>query len=166
MKSLEEVMEYQNKYIVLTFLEKYPHYQLTEAQADAVFDDVKRYLWLAAVTDKKKEENPDQKLPDISFTQSMVIIDDMWHEFILVTEHYVDFCQKCFGKYMHHPPAMPRWEENEKTMTEQQCYEIFLADLMSEVYDYLGEEVTVRWFDSYLQYSPTNYQKQIGHHLG
>lgn len=34
------------------------------------------------------------------------IADDLWHEFILYTRHYQMFCNKAFGRYMHHTPAV------------------------------------------------------------
>ena len=33
------------------------------------------------------------------------VVDDLWHEFILYTKNYDAFCQKAFGRYMHHTPA-------------------------------------------------------------
>lgn len=32
------------------------------------------------------------------------IADQLWHEFILNTQDYSDFCEKTFGKYIHHKP--------------------------------------------------------------
>lgn len=34
------------------------------------------------------------------------VADDLWHEFILYTQHYGQFCQKAFGRFMHHSPAV------------------------------------------------------------
>jgi hypothetical protein len=34
------------------------------------------------------------------------VADDLWHEFILYTRHYELFCNKAFGKFMHHTPAV------------------------------------------------------------
>ena len=33
-------------------------------------------------------------------------VDDLWHEFILYTKHYDQFCRKAFGKFLHHTPAI------------------------------------------------------------
>ena len=33
-------------------------------------------------------------------------VDDLWHEFILFTKHYNNFCQKAFGQFLHHTPAV------------------------------------------------------------
>lgn len=34
------------------------------------------------------------------------VTDDLWHEFILYTRNYDDFCQRAFGRFMHHTPAV------------------------------------------------------------
>jgi hypothetical protein len=34
------------------------------------------------------------------------VVDDLWHEFILFTRNYQQFCNKAFGGYMHHTPAV------------------------------------------------------------
>ena len=34
------------------------------------------------------------------------IADDLWHEFILFTRHYDAFCQRAFGGFLHHTPAV------------------------------------------------------------
>jgi hypothetical protein len=33
------------------------------------------------------------------------VVDALWHEFILDTKTYHNFCSKAFGKYFHHIPA-------------------------------------------------------------
>jgi hypothetical protein len=33
------------------------------------------------------------------------IVDEAWHEFILFTRDYQDFCQKVFGQFLHHIPT-------------------------------------------------------------
>lgn len=32
--------------------------------------------------------------------------DELWHEFILHTRHYEQFCRKAFGRFLHHTPAV------------------------------------------------------------
>jgi hypothetical protein len=34
-----------------------------------------------------------------------VIVDDLWHEFILYTREYQRFCRRAFGGFLHHAPA-------------------------------------------------------------
>jgi hypothetical protein len=33
------------------------------------------------------------------------VADDLWHEFILYTKNYQQFCNKAFGEFFHHTPA-------------------------------------------------------------
>lgn len=33
------------------------------------------------------------------------IVDELWHEFILFTRLYQQFCQRALGSYLHHTPA-------------------------------------------------------------
>ena len=44
------------------------------------------------------------------------VADELWHEFILYTKEYARFCDKAFGHFMHHTPAVvlsPSKESNE-----------------------------------------------------
>lgn len=34
------------------------------------------------------------------------VTDDLWHEFILYTRNYHEFCRRAFGRFMHHTPAV------------------------------------------------------------
>lgn len=33
------------------------------------------------------------------------VVDDLWHEFILYTKNYEQFCHRAFGRFLHHTPA-------------------------------------------------------------
>ncbi len=33
------------------------------------------------------------------------VVDDLWHEFILYTKNYQQFCGRAFGRFLHHTPA-------------------------------------------------------------
>jgi hypothetical protein len=33
------------------------------------------------------------------------VVDDLWHEFILYTREYEQFCKQAFGRFFHHTPA-------------------------------------------------------------
>src|SRR5262249_42620294 len=55
------------------------------------FTELKKYLWLSILTDRP--------LPMTSRA-----IDEVWHPFILFTVEYHRFCDRFFGRYMHHSP--------------------------------------------------------------
>jgi len=61
-----------------------------EKQAEACFEDTKRYLYLCAT-------NPTPVAPPQK-------IDEMWHNFILFTFDYEEFCLTRFGRFIHHRP--------------------------------------------------------------
>lgn len=33
------------------------------------------------------------------------VVDDLWHDFILFTRHYERFCDRAFGRFLHHTPV-------------------------------------------------------------
>ncbi len=151
-KPLEEILKYENKFVVDRFCQFRPD---AKEEVDLIFDDLKRFLWLVATLQERKEKG--EEVPDISFSASMIIMDDMWHAFILWTNFYTEFCQENFGKYIHHPTDMPIYYQNHYVdkMEEEEAMGIFLRDMITIIIQELGEEVAQRWFDYYLKY-PTS----------
>jgi hypothetical protein len=45
-----------------------------------------------------------------------VAVDEAWHEFILMTRDYQEFCTHAFGRYLHHSPAGQMQEPEEKSL--------------------------------------------------
>lgn len=50
------------------------------------------------------------------------IVDDAWHEFILFTELYDDFCQEWFQRKIHHLPSDDTKENHERYELTLACY--------------------------------------------
>jgi hypothetical protein len=74
--------------------EKLTREQIVSSLADAVayFDELKKYLWLCnSVTT--------HRIPMLSR-----LVDEVWHQFVLFTTEYTDFCERFFGRYVHHTP--------------------------------------------------------------
>ncbi len=44
------------------------------------------------------------KLVDGKVGMTSEIVDEIWHQFILFTPQYHDFCKEILGKYLHHSP--------------------------------------------------------------
>lgn len=57
--------------------------------AKMVIDEYKKFIYLAAVYGKVAPPDP---------------IDQIWHQHILYTKDYFNFCQSLFGKSIHHSP--------------------------------------------------------------
>ena len=50
------------------------------------------------------------------------IADDLWHEFILYTKHYDQFCQHAFGRFMHHTPAVVLSTDRQNNAGLRRCW--------------------------------------------
>ena len=159
MKALEEILKYKNPHAVDRFVAIHP---VPREKAEVIFEDVLRFLWLSETIAVIRKEDPDA--PDISISESMIIIDEMWHEFILITDMYIDFCNEYFGHYVHHPPALDKVARNTPSMGKDKALELFVTELVPVVFEYFGEEVAIRWFDEYRQYLPDNHEERMAHH--
>ncbi len=51
------------------------------------------------------------------------VVDDLWHEFILATRAYEQFCQQAFGKFLHHSPAATLSDANEIQNGLRMCWQ-------------------------------------------
>lgn len=65
--------------------------KIPREEVPELFTEVLRYLGLVAETHKRLAPS--------------LIVDWAWHEFILCTKLYSDFCQEHFDRYIHHHPA-------------------------------------------------------------
>lgn len=72
-------------------LSKYPH--LAEDELEDIVDGLKQYFISCSLSRGRLVSMPSQA------------VDEAWHEFILFTELYQEFCQNSFGKFLHHTPA-------------------------------------------------------------
>jgi hypothetical protein len=69
----------------------YPH--LTDAQVARVLEGLREYFAICAMANGRLVSMPSQ------------VVDVAWHEFILFTRSYADFCQATLGRFLHHVPA-------------------------------------------------------------
>jgi hypothetical protein len=102
----------------------------TAGEAEALFAEAKRFLILSYVDS------------DVSWNMYSRRVDEAWHQFVLFTGQYVDFCQKYFGEYLHHNPSnapQPAGRPELKPST----FEGFRARYES----FFGEPLPDVWFD-------------------
>ena len=142
---LETVLEYKNPNVLKLYQQNYPHNQLSAEQA---FEEALKYIWLTQKHHLDKKNNPqDETIPErCVMLRSMQEIDQMWHEFILFTEDYTQFCLTYFGEYVHH---MPNLFDTMPISKEEMDSEI--AKLLPYIYDHLGEKSMRSWFAMYLE---------------
>lgn len=71
--------------------ETYPH--LNESELDQVIRGLKDYFHMISLSHRQMVSMPSQ------------VVDVAWHEFILFTRAYAEFCSKGLGRFLHHTPA-------------------------------------------------------------
>jgi hypothetical protein len=100
-------------------------YLYAKHRAAARADFIRSYMFPAGLIDKLGKLRPELSLKDRQLVARALrqfflvylksgkkhvampsqVVDDLWHEFILYTKHYEQFCKKAFGQMMHHTPA-------------------------------------------------------------
>ena len=124
--SLDAVLSFQNSEIVKKLARELI---LSEADALQLFQDTKRFLYLAAIT--KAGLRPSRK------------IDDGWHQFILFTRDYADFCFNHFGRFIHHQP--------DKEQIDKKSQSVDTLDLAKSIF---GDDLSKNWFANRVDCSP------------
>ncbi|MFT4925688.1 MAG: hypothetical protein ACI8WB_001783 [Phenylobacterium sp.] len=71
--------------------EKYPH--LTDQQLNLVIAGLREYFHICNLAGRKMVSMPSE------------VVDVAWHEFILFTKNYQQFCHGALGRFLHHIPA-------------------------------------------------------------
>ncbi|WP_062062144.1 glycine-rich domain-containing protein [Cellvibrio sp. OA-2007] len=79
------------RYIQEKLGQKHPH--LNPAQLSVVQKGMRQYFLMCLNANKRMVAMPSQ------------VVDDYWHEFILNTKAYREFCRSAFGRYLDHVPA-------------------------------------------------------------
>jgi hypothetical protein len=81
---------------VLRFKLTSKHPQLSTEQVELVFRALRQYfqacLGSGAVTLGGSVGMPSR------------VVDDLWHEFMLISREYANFCEQAFGGFLHHAP--------------------------------------------------------------
>jgi len=86
-----EAMAYEAPFLIEK-LQK-DHIVENAKEGEALFAEVKRYFVLARSDGSK------------IWQMHSLRIDDVWHQFVLFTRQYMDFCQRFFGGYIPHSPG-------------------------------------------------------------
>jgi len=154
MKTLEQVLEYTNSRVIDKFCEDY---YFDKEEAVSIFRDTLMWLWLSASTE-------DAQL--CAMYHPMLVMDKMWHTFLVFSKEYADFCSNTFGKFIHHEPHTRRDSVKKLTPTtaDPNPFETIsreIGSFQSHVYDVLGQEAVLRWFVTYPHiYSPEELQRR------
>lgn len=131
---LSDVLEYRCPKVLQVFRR---HFYVNENEAGEIFVETLKWLWLG----RTHQLDPSaDKPPSLCIFPALLVIDEMWHCFILCTREYSDFCSKYFGKYIHHSPHT----EGEGTASRDD-----LAGNVSYVIYKLGRSTALLWYGNY-----------------
>lgn len=141
--TLNEVILYENKDLVDKFSVTY---NCNIEMSNLIFNETKKLLWLF-------NEAMFDEIEALSIDDSLIILDEMWHAFILFTGDYTSFCNEYFGYYIHHKPTT----EIEKSTYLKEAKKFRKKDFIEKeinkkrpqyeyVYKKLGEETFISWY--------------------
>jgi hypothetical protein len=140
--NLNELLEYQNQSVLNRYQKDFTQSKIT---AKNWFSELLKFIWLSMKHHHEKSHHPE----NVAFHFTCAIhpemkeIDDMWHTFLLFTQDYHDFCQRYLnGFFFHHQPLA---SNEEKISTRQ--YKKELERYLSYIYENLGEETVLAWFE-------------------
>jgi hypothetical protein len=145
-KTLQELLQYSNPDIISRFTDLF---DIPEQEAEDIFNETKKFLYISSTS-------------GVFIPDELLIIDEMWHNFILFTKEYQQFCQLYFGTYLHHIPAtraakqLHREDMATDLTAARKAFGEKLAVMMSFAYEELGRDTVVKWFQAY----PVKYSKE------
>ncbi len=150
----ESIINYNNEDVIYGFLNKF---NVDRNEALVIFEETKKWLWLC------NKEFSNKNRFNFLIDDSLLVIDEMWHNFILFTKDYHDFCQINFGHYMHHQPTTKsdndNWNEDPKDSFK--VYKKTLKMQYEYIYDYLGEGTLQTWYVYFAEKYTKEYMKEI-----
>ncbi len=84
-------LEFEAPYLIEKLVKD--HIVGSATEAEALFDEVKRYLVLTRMD------------RDVAWQMSSTRVDEVWHQFVLFTREYAQFCDEHLGGFAHHRPS-------------------------------------------------------------
>jgi hypothetical protein len=131
--SLEEVLQYENGDVIDGFLKSF---NVTKEEAQNIFKETLKWLWYC----KQKESQGSRTIDS-----SLLMLDEMWHTFILYSVDYFKFCRKHFSGYIHHQPTteseIKKFKKMSATERKEQKRKQFEC-----VYELLGKDTFIQWY--------------------
>lgn len=140
------VLDYTNEDILNRFSRSFT---IEEEEVVDIFNETKKFLGICT-------------LPGVFIPDDLLIIDEMWHNFILFTKEYSRFCEQYFGCFLHHLPASKKEKiisdrlQQEDPELAKGRFKQKMEVLMGIVYDAYGEATLLKWFSVY----PQKYTKE------
>ena len=100
-------------------------------EGEALFAEARKYLILSYVD------------TEVSWNMYSARVDEVWHQFVLFTAQYAEFCRRYFGLYLHHNPSNAP-EAPGQDRPHPSTFEGFSARYQA----FFGEPLPELWLDS------------------
>lgn len=118
----------------------------TDAEAEALFLEAKKYLVMT------------QSDATRIWQMHSLRVDEAWHQFILFTAQYAEFCARYFGRYVHHSPSnAPKVERAEEIPVAS------FAEFRARYEELFGSALPDVWYD---ERSLTPRRRLLNEHAG
>jgi hypothetical protein len=166
---LNRLLKYKHPDVLKMYKRNCPENALSAEQA---FTELLKYLWISK-KHQSETQNTDCRVGfgfcrtdgmvvpiENFFPKPMKEIDDMWHEFILFTQDYADFCNHYFGEFIHHKPVIP-----DDNAPPRELLELEIEPLLSYIYDNLGEETLSTWYSSFIEENSADTEEEENQQL-
>jgi hypothetical protein len=134
--TLNQVLEYSNQHIVDGLMLAL---DIDLETAKQLFEDGLTWLWYC-------NNNASEGYREID--DPILILDEVWHIFMLYTPYYTKFCITYFGDYLHHMPTLLDSKES-KHDNSQEIYLSRKKKQLETIYELAGREVFTRWYHQY-----------------
>ena len=144
MKPIIQTLSYENRQLKLRIQKKL---NLNQVETENTFQDLLRWLWLCGTHRNEIEINNTfkQQMPDLRMLDHFEPIDIAWHEFILMTKDYEQFCHKYLGRFIHHTPSRLNPHTLDRKNKGRIAGKRYLKHYLEFIYVELGEECFERW---------------------
>lgn len=156
---LQALESFEEKEVIMKFARDF---KIPISDSRTLFKETMKMLWLMAKHTQDVEKPGDIAIPrGFVLQKSMEPLDKMWHEFILFTREYHQFCEHFFGEYLHHIPCsekefqafQQRKIERQETFEELERKELRIFVRYIQVN--LGTETLQTWFKTFPQWKLT-----------
>ncbi len=103
----------------------------SEADAHLLFREAKRYIVLAQ-SDRAN-----------AWQMHSLRVDEAWHQFVLFTAEYADFCERHFGRFVHHAPS-----NSPSAAANSTLQRATFAEFRTRYLELFGEGLPSVWLDA------------------
>jgi hypothetical protein len=135
---ISTLLKYKNDSLIHYYC--HHHSDITKSMANQYFVDLLAWLWLNAYRQHQKKRT--------YLFGPLLVLDELWHAFILHTRDYHEFCEAFFSSYIHHDIELPG-QEHQLSAEE-------IEDFLEDSFNFLGEAWVLRYFSDLLDEGDTN----------